>query len=124
MNQDLRYGTWDRNHFLSVFTQYMELCNAISDGIRPWGGRILMMPIVPLTRVRYGESTYDFFRSVRAFNQRIRRLPQFVTANAVYEMAGFHAFRRDGVALRDGVHMTYPILHAIIVDIRRNYFNF
>ena len=81
-----------------------------------------MMPLVPRTRLRYGETTFDFFRSVRAFNQRFRRLR--ITSNMVYEMAGFHAFRKDGVALRDGVHMTYPILHAIIVDIRRNYFFF
>ena len=124
LNQDLRHGEWNDQHFRPVFEAFMELCNAIAEGIRPHGGQILMMPLVPRTKLRYGESTRTYFKSVRSFNNRFRRLPKAMQATSCYELAGFHAFRKDGDALRDGVHFTFLILNAICVDIRRNYFEF
>ena len=41
------------DHYKVVFNAHKSLCDALVDGTRRWGAKVIMMPIVPRTNLRY-----------------------------------------------------------------------
>ena len=123
LNEDLRDGrNLATDHYKVVFDAHKSLCDALVDGTRRWGAKVIMMPIIPRTNLRYDMTPHQYFVSMRRFNAKFnRRSRRRSNIKIPYEMAGFHAFREDGSALRDGVHLKWVIVHAICVDIVRCY---
>ena len=122
LNQNLNNGAhYDETHWLDCYQLHVELVNELRSRLGPYGARLIIMPLIPRTRLRYGMTNFDFFRSIRSFNLQFRRRWGTRLNDEWFRMNGYHAFREDGSALRDGVPLEWDILRAICQQVCTDY---
>ena len=119
-----RDGVYDEAHIQNTYELHVQLVDELRSRLGPHGMRLIIMPLIPCTTLRWGMTSGDFFRSIRRFNVhfRRRRLARRISSES-FQMNNYGAFREDGSALRDGVHLTWEILHRICTQMRDQYLN-
>ena len=119
-----RDGVYDEAHIQNTYELHVQLVDELRSRLGPHGMRLIIMPLIPCTTLRWGMTSGDFFRSIRRFNVhfRRRRLARRISSES-FQMNNYGVFREDGSALRDGVHLTWEIFHRICRQIQDQYLN-
>ena len=64
LNQNLNHGAqYNETHWLDCYQLHVELVNELRSRLGPYGMRLIIMPLIPRTRLRYGMTSFDFFEA-------------------------------------------------------------